>query len=368
MKNPYRADHLGSLLRPAELLDARTRFIEGSLDRNGLNEIEGRAIIDVLDLQQQAGVDVFTDGEFRRESFLTSFGESVDGLAPSSEWVSWEWHGPEAGMVPATVPVVSGKLRQNKRMTAHEINFMKIHSPGPIKITIPSPSLLIGRGSYKPGITDNVYPTHGSLLQDIASIINNEIKSVIEEGIPYVQIDAPGYTRFCDEVDRQQMLESGIDPDQAFEEAITADRAALEGAQRDGTTLGLHVCRGNHRSRWLNSGGYERIAEALFTTMPVDRFLLEYDTERSGGFEPLRFIPNGKTVVLGLITTKDGNMESQDFILRRIEEAAQYVPLDNLALSPQCGFASVNAGNLLSVDEQLRKLELTAATARKVWG
>jgi 5-methyltetrahydropteroyltriglutamate--homocysteine methyltransferase len=368
MATPYRADHLGSFLRPPEVLEARAALAEGKLDQDGLTKIEDDAILEAIELQRQTGVDIFTDGEFRRGSFLTSFGESVEGIAPTSESVSWEWHGPEGGIVPVSLRVVADRLKQTRRLTGQETAFMMAHSPGPIKITVPSPSLLIAMGSYKPGITDSVYPTRSALLQEMSAIINNEVKAVVDEGIQYVQIDAPNYGRFCDEADRQRMRESGIDPDQAFEEAIAADVATLEGVDRDGVTLGLHVCRGNNRSRWLNSGGcYEPIAERLFSSIPVDAFLLEYDTDRSGGFEPLRFIPQGKTVVLGSLTTKEGTLESQDFLLRRIDEAAQYVPLDNLALSPQCGFASVSAGNLLSVDQQRRKLELVVETAREVW-
>ena len=368
MPTPYRADHVGSLLRPTEVLEARAAHAQGRLEGEELRSIEDKAILDALEMQRQIGLEIFTDGEFRRGSFLTSFAESVEGFAPPSASVSWQWHGPDSGQVQTTVRVVEAKLGQRRRLTAHESAFMRDHSPGPIKITIPSPTLLIHMGSHQPGVTDKIYPTRGDLLQDVAKIINSEVKAVIDEGIPYVQIDAPNYGQFCDEAGRGRMREAGLDPDQAFDEYVEADRVTLDGARRAGMTLGFHICRGNNRSRWLNEGGYDAIAEKLFSSIPVDAFLLEYDTERSGSFEPLRFIPKGTTAVLGLITTKEGALESQDLILRRIDEASRYVPVEDLALSPQCGFASVSAGNLLSQDEQRRKLELVVDTAHKVWG
>ncbi len=368
MATGYRADHLGSFLRPVELLQAREAHAQSQLTLDELRDIEDKAILDVLELQRQIGVDVFSDGEYRRGSFLTSFAESVEGFAPPSEAVSWEWHGPEGGMIRTTVRPVESKLRQIRRLTAHETSFLKERSPGPFKITIPSPTLLNLMGAHKPGVSDKVYPTPSDLLQDMVTIINQEVRAIVDEGVSYLQIDSPNYAQFCDEQARQRMRGEGMDPDQVFDEAVAADSATLDGARREGVTLGFHVCRGNNRSRWLNEGGYEPIADKLFGSLPVDTFLLEYDTERSGGFEPLRFIPRGKTVVLGLVTTKDGALESQDLILRRIDEASKYVPVENLALSPQCGFASVSSGNLLSMDEQRRKLELVVETARKVWG
>jgi len=367
MATSYRADNVGSFLRPARVLEARAAYNEGQMERERLREIEDSAILEVLEMQRQVGVDVFTDGEFRRDSFLTGLSQWLEGFSPNTESFLREWHGPDGGMLPTTVRVVNAKLR-HRRFTAEEVAFMKEHSPGPIKITMPS-ATMIGFGAFKQGLTERHYATPAELLRELAGIINNEVRAVIEDGVHYIQIDAPNYPmRYCAENSRQLLQAQGLDFDQDLDDAIAADNACLEGAKREGVTLGFHVCRGNNRSRWQVEGGYEPIAEKLFGSLDVDAFLLEYDTDRAGGFEPLRFVPPGKTVVLGLVTTKEGRMEPQDLLLRRIEEASKYVALDDLALSPQCGFASVSAGNLVSFDDQRRKLELVVETARKVWG
>jgi 5-methyltetrahydropteroyltriglutamate--homocysteine methyltransferase len=199
-------------------------------------------------------------------------------------------------------------------------------------------------------------------------IVRDEVRWLVSEGVSYIQLDAPYYSHYLDPRQRAHMQKAGLDPDRELEHAIAGDNAALQDAPRAGVTLALHVCRGNSKSRWYTEGGYDAIAEKLFGSLEVDRFLLEYDTERSGGFEPLRLVPRGKSVVLGLVTTKEPKLESQNELRRRIDEAAKFVPLEHLALSPQCGFASVAAGNLLSMDEQWEKLELVVETARKVWG
>jgi len=352
------------------LLEASAAYDEGRIGLGELRSIEDEAILEALELQRQVGLDVFTDGEFRRVDFRSDFAEAVEGLIAVRGKLPWR--GPQEGAVePAMAWVPVGKLRQRRRLTAHETAFMREHSPGPFKITIPAPSLL-AFGSYKRGVTDQFYPTPSALLQEISGIIRSEIKAVVDEGVAYVQMDAPNYTFYVDERLRQWLQRRGEDPDRELEEAIVADNAALEGAKEsakgEAVTRAIHLCRGNNRSHWLSEAGYDPLAEKLFSSLQVDRFLLEYDTERSGGFEPLRFVPRGKMVVLGLVTTKEGRLESQDLLLRRIEEASRYVPIENLAISPQCGFATVAAGNLISWDDQRRKLELVVDTARKVWG
>jgi 5-methyltetrahydropteroyltriglutamate--homocysteine methyltransferase len=222
--------------------------------------------------------------------------------------------------------------------------------------------------SYKPGVTDSVYKTRADLLRDLVQIAREEVQWLVSEGVRYIQFDAPYYSHYLDPQQREHVRDAGLDPDREMENAIAGDNAAFADIPRKNVMVALHVCRGNSRSRWYTEGGYDAIAEKLFGLLDVDVFLLEYDTRRSGGFEPLRHVPQGKTVVLGLITTKEAKLESQDDLRRRIDEAARYVPLENLALSPQCGFASVAAGNLLSMDDQWRKLELVVGTARKVWG
>jgi len=364
MASGYRADHVGSLLRPPELLHARTEHAAGRLPLEELRTVEDRAVLEALALQRQVGMSVVTDGEFRRGSWLTSMAEAVEGFVSDS--IVIEWHGPGGGAEASTARVVGSQLRQRRRLTEHEVAFVKNHSHGPFKITVPTPSsfLLVG---YKPGLTDRFYATRADMVHELALIVGREIAALVEEGAPYIQLDAPYYTSYLDTRVRERLRQHGVDPDEAFDESLAADRASLEGVGRDGVTFGLHVCRGNSKSRWFTEGGYDPVAEKLFT-LPVDRFLLEYDTERAGGFEPLRFVPRGKTVVLGLVTTKEPQLESQDALLRRIDEASRYVPVENLAISPQCGFASVAAGNLLSWDDQRRKLELVAQVARRVWG
>ncbi len=361
----YRADHVGSLLRPPELLQARAAREAGRLGVDELREVENRAIQDVLELQRQVGLDVFTDGEFRRGSWLTNMAEAVEGFV--ADRIVIEWHGPGGGAEASTAQVVGGRLQQRRRLTEHEVAFLKTRSAGPCKVTLPAPSsfLLV---SYKPGLTDRLYPTRADMVHELALIVRREMVALVEEGVPYIQLDAPYYTSYLDARVRERLRQNGVDPDQAFEESLAADRASFTGVQREGVTLGMHICRGNSRSRWFTEGGYDPIAEKLFGTLPVDRFLLEYDTERAGGFAPLRFVPRGKTVVLGLVTTKKPQLEPQEALARRIDEASRYVPVEDLAISPQCGFASVAAGNRLSLDDQRRKLELVAATARKVWG
>ena len=233
-------------------------------------------------------------------------------------------------------------------------------------MTVPTPSsfLLV---SFKPGLTDRWYATRADLVAVLGRVVRRELDALLGEGVGYLQLDAPYYTSFLDDRVRGRLSQAGIDPDRAFADSLAADAACLTGLARDGVTVALHVCRGNSRSRWFTEGGYDPIAEKLFTALPVDRFLLEYDSERSGSFAPLRFVPRGKTVVLGLVSTKEARLESTDELRRRIDEAARHVPLEHLALSPQCGFASVAAGNLLSSDDQRRKLELVVETARKVW-
>lgn len=361
----YRADHVGSLLRPPEILEAR----RNNVARSQLQVLEDEHIRRVLKRQQDIGLKIFTDGELRRRNFMSDFYDSVEGI-DQGDAVLRSWRGGGAGSPPASgvSGVVVRKLRQIKRLTQHEVTFLKAHSPGDIKITLPSANQFPAI-AYKRGVTDQVYPTYSDLLWDIVPIIKAEIQALIAEGVQYIQIDAPRYTYYIDPKWRDYIKnEMGLDPDQALDEAVQADNACLEGAKREGVTLAIHLCRGNNRSQWYAEGGYDAIAEKLFGQLQVDAFLLEYDSERAGTFEPLRFVPRGKTVVLGLVSTKVPQLESQDVLMERIEAASKYVPLENLALSPQCGFASTMEGNLLSEDDQWRKLELVVDTARKVWG
>lgn len=363
MTASYRADQVGSLLRPQELLEARYR----GASEEELRPLEDRHILRLLDRQRELGVDVFTDGELRRRNFMSDLMDSVEGF-DFREALPRSWKG-EGQAPPASVTgVVVSRLRQVRRLTEHEVRFLRQHSPGPFKITLPSANQFPAI-AFKKGVTDRVYRDHSELLWDIVPIVRREVEALVAEGVPYVQIDAPRYSYYIDPRWRQYIRdEMGVEPEVALEEAIRADNACLEGLRGRGTVLAIHLCRGNNRSQWYAEGGYDAIAEKLFGELQVDRFLLEYDDERSGTFEPLGFVPADKTVVLGLVSTKRPQLESQDTLLRRLEEASRYVPLDRLALSPQCGFASVMEGNLLSEADQWAKLQLVVDTARRVWG
>lgn len=359
----YRADHVGSLLRPPELLQARA----AGTDPARVREIEDRHILRVLIKQQELGLDVFTDGELRRRNFMSDLMDAVEGF-DQGDAVARSWQAAAPSSAPSNVPGVAiAKLRPVRRLTAHEVPFLQQHSPGAIKVTLPTANQFPAI-SFKRGVTDQIYPSHSALLWDIVPIIKAEVQALIAEGIRYIQIDAPRYSYYIDPKWRAYIrTEMGVEPDAALDEAVRADNACLEGARRAGVSLAIHLCRGNNRSQWYAEGGYDPIAEKLFGTLQADRFLLEYDDERSGTFEPLRFVPRGKTVVLGLVSSKRPQLESRRELIRRIEQAAEYIPLENLALSPQCGFASTMEGNLLSEDDQWAKLRLVAETAREVW-
>ena len=378
----YRADHVGSLLRPPELLQAHTDVHDGRISREQLKEIEDRSVLTALDLQRQVGIQVLSDGEYRRHNWAGDFTSSVDGYVAAEVPIRFEWKLPEpvaaagqstmraaiAEMPQQSGRVIGERLRLRHRLTEHEVPFLKEHAQGqPFKITMPATSYIVARG-WKPGITDKVYGSRWELAEHVAGMMNAEVTALAAEGVPYIQIDNAHWPDYIPADRLAAWRAIGIDPDQAIEEDVRADNQATRGLDRSNITLATHICRGNSRSAWHTEGGYEPIAEQVFGGLDVDRFLLEYDSDRAGGFEPLRFIPKGKQVVLGLVTTKVGALEKQDDLLRRIDEASSYVPMENLALSPQCGFASVEQGNLLSWDEQRRKLELVADTARKAWG
>ena len=363
MPSPYRADQIGSLLRPAELLKARADYSEGHIDQARLREAEDDAIIDVLGLQRQTGMDVVTDGEYRRTEFRSVFGDAVEGLedgpAPQSP-------GQGSGAVSPGL-VITSKVRQLRRLTAHESGFLLQRAVAPFKITLPSVSQIVS-SYWQRGYSEQAYQSVSMLYPEIVAIVRQEVEALIAEGVAYIQIDAPRYTYFVDERWRQRFRDQGEDPDTIMQEWIEADNASLAGIDPQGATVAMHLCRGNNRGAWFGEGGYEPVAEKLFNDIAVDRFLLEYDSERSGGFEPLRFMPRHKTVVLGLVTTKSGAMERMEDLLRQIDEASRHFPMENLALSPQCGFATFSDGNPLSWDQQRLKLELVAETARRAWG
>lgn len=359
----YRADHVGSLLRPQELLDAHNNPNLSSQQRS---EIENKHILSVLKRQKELGFKIFTDGELRRRGFMSDFHESVDGLDMDGS-IARAWQGGTAAVDPLT-GIVADKIKQKKRLAKHEVDFLKQHSPGDIKMTLPTANQFPAI-AYKKGLSDRAYKTYSEFLWDIVPIIQSEIRALVNEGVRYIQIDAPRYSYYVDAKWRRHIKdEMGVDPEQALDEAIRVDNTCLQDVKREGVVFAIHLCRGNNQSKWYAEGGYDPIAEKLFDQLNVDAFLLEYESERAGTFEPLRFVPRGKVAVLGLVSSKIPQLETQEQLIRRIEEASRYVPLESLALSPQCGFASTMEGNLLTEDEQWRKLQLVVETARKVWG
>jgi 5-methyltetrahydropteroyltriglutamate--homocysteine methyltransferase len=364
MRVKYRADNVGSFLRPAELTAARASGVEPER----LQVIEDECVLRLLAKQKELGFEIFTDGEIRRRNFMSDFTDAVEGFDLGGEVVR-DWDASKAKpKVSAVTGVVNKKLRQVRPLTGHELPFLKANSPGDIKMPLPSATQFPAI-AFKRGITDKVYKDHSELLWDIVEIMKKDFATLASDGVKYIQIDAPRYSYYLDPKWRAWIKqEMNQDPEAALDEAIAADNACLKAARRPGVTLAIHLCRGNNRSHWYAEGGYDAIAEKLFGNLEVDRFVLEYDDERSGTFEPLRMVPKDKIVVLGLVSTKKPEMESINDVVKKIDKAAKYFPLENLTLSPQCGFASTAEGNLLTEDEQWRKLQLVADVVRRVWG
>jgi 5-methyltetrahydropteroyltriglutamate--homocysteine methyltransferase len=374
----FRADHVGSLLRPPELLQARTDFQEGRISREQLRAVEDASVLKALDLQKEAGISVFTEGEYRRAGWSTAVRDAVEGLvqaegSPTSRLLG-TWQGPHGELANRSMTqmggisrgMVAGKIKQVRRLAGEEAAFLKAHAPGPWKITMPGAMSAAGQ-LYREGVTEG---SRHELAAQIVAMLRGEIAELIKDGCAYIQLDSLHYVeRVADKTIRQRMIDEGEDPEAYLDELIEIDNATLAGFRgTPNVTFGMHMCRGNNRSAWHAEGSYDPVAAKAFAQIDVDRFLLEYDTERAGGFEPLRFVPRDKVVVLGLISSKEPRLETVDELRRRIDEAAKYVPFENLAISPQCGFASTALGNLLSWDEQRRKLELIVETAQKVWG
>lgn len=363
----YRADQVGSFLRPAELLDAR----RSRQPIEDLEKLENRHILRVLERQKEIGLDVFTDGELRRTNFMSDFTDAVEGF-DFGDSVARRWdEDKKAGALPAVSGIsgiVTSTLRRRQPLTGRELPFLRKHAPGPIKMTMPSATQFPAI-SFKYGITDKVYHDPYAMLNAVTEIMAEDIRGLATSGISYLQIDAPRYSYFLDPKWKAWMAsELRVDPAQMLTASLNADNACFAAARHPGVTVAIHLCRGNNRSHWYAEGGYDSIAERLFHELAVDRFLLEYDDERSGTFEPLRLVPKNKTVVLGLISTKRPALERKEELQRRIDEAAKFIPREQLAISPQCGFASTMEGNLLTEDQQWAKLQLVADVAREAWG
>jgi 5-methyltetrahydropteroyltriglutamate--homocysteine methyltransferase len=380
MATNYHAEHVGSLLRPQWLLDARSAGKQGRLTSEHLCEAEDRAALEAIELQRQAGIEIFTDGEVRRDTWMAGLLESTGGVVPAY-LAPVPWHR-DRGTVPGeTVPgemvpdeetsfdtvAASEKVTRKAAHTSVEARFLAEHAPGQFKITMMSASM--GGMIWQPGISDAAYPTPGDLVHDLVALQIEEIEGLIDQGVSWIQLDSLSYNQVFDPEFRAATGLAAISPERILDATIKADTELVRAAKRRNpdVTVAMHICRGNNRSAWMAQGSYEPVAERLFGEVGVDRFLLEYDTERAGGFAPLRFVRPGTTVVLGLVSSKQPQLEPIDDLRRRIEEASGYVPIDDLALTPQCGFASTSRGNQLTVDEERRKLELVVRTADEIW-
>ena len=360
----YRSDVVGSLLRPPFLLEAREQVERGALSPADFKRIEDQAVNQAVALQQFAGLDVITDGEMRRYAF---FGHLVDALEGFDKHAGWSitFHDDAGHEAQLQRPVVVEKLRWRRQMSVEDFTYLRGRTTRPVKVTLVSAQQ--AAAYYDPDKSAGAYATRDAYLAHLVDFTRREIAELIRLGCEYIQIDAPQYAALLDETMREGYRQRGSDPDKMIEACIELDNAIIAGHPA-GVTFGIHICRGNHKSMFYASGGYDRIAQQVFGRARFDRFLLEYDDARSGSFEPLRHVPDDRVVVLGLVSSKKPAMESPSELKARIAEAARIVPLERLALSAQCGFASTHEGNSLTADEQRRKLELVAATARDVWG
>ncbi|HEX2127220.1 MAG TPA: 5-methyltetrahydropteroyltriglutamate--homocysteine S-methyltransferase [Thermoleophilaceae bacterium] len=365
---PYRADHVGSLLRPPELVDARARRARGELAPEALRAIEDEAIRRVVRRQEEVGLRGVTDGEFRRTYFHVDFLEQLDGVTVAESGFTATFRrddGTEVGFKPPTVHVTAA-IRHRHPIQGRDFDFLAGVTTRTPKVCIPSPSMLHFRGGRR-AISESVYPELDAFYADLAAAYRAEIGDLAGRGCRYLQMDDTNLAYLCDDKIREATRARGDDPDELPRLYCRLINDAIAG-RPDDMAVCVHLCRGNYRSAWVAQGGYEPVAEILFNELAIDGFFLEYDDWRSGDFAPLRFMPKGKVVVLGVMTSKRAELESKDALKRRIEEASRYVSLDQLALSPQCGFASTAHGNLMTEDDQWRKLGRVVEVAREVWG
>lgn len=375
-----RNDVVGSLLRPAKLKEARARYDQGLISVEQFRSLEDQSVRDAVALQEGLGLAVITDGEYRRLNFQDSFGESVSGYdagRPTLEFYEkrveggsplQRWEIPDQGEHKGTAVAqrrpAAEKIRLARNVPAEEFVFLHQTARKPAKVALIGPDRIAQRFDWQN--SKAVYSGLDEFVADVVQVEREIIRGLVDAGCHYVQIDAPGYTAYVDAPSLEAMRRRGEDPQENFNRSLRADNAVIEGF--DDVTFGIHLCRGNQRSMWHREGTYDEIAERLLNELKHDRFLFEYDTPRAGSFEPLRFLPKGKIMVLGLVSTKVPRLETVDELKRRIDEAAQYVPLEQLAISPQCGFSSDVVGNLIDEDDQKRKLEVVVETARQVWG
>jgi 5-methyltetrahydropteroyltriglutamate--homocysteine methyltransferase len=363
-KPPYRADHVGSILRTAPLKEARIKHAKGEINAAQLKEVEDREIERIIKRQEDIGLQLATDGEFRRSWWHFDFFGMLDGVEIYESDHGIQFQGVQTK---AQGIRIVGKVGFSNHPMLEHFKFLKAHTRVTPKMTIPSPSVLHFR--LEPGaVSDKVYAHRDAIFDDLAAAYQNAVRAFYDAGCRYLQFDDTAWAYLCSQEELKKARERGLDVGHLQETYTRTINKALEAKPAD-MTITTHVCRGNFRSTWISSGGYEPVAENLLARCNYDGYFLEYDSERAGGFEPLRFLPKGnKVVVLGLITSKSGTLEKKDAVRRRIDEAARYVDLDQLALSPQCGFASTEEGNVLAEEEQWAKLRMVVDISREVWG
>jgi 5-methyltetrahydropteroyltriglutamate--homocysteine methyltransferase len=366
---PFRADHVGSLLRPARLLEARAQAAAGEIDAGELRAVEDDAIADVVRMQRDVGLRSATDGEFRRTAWHMDFIYQLGGIHPTDDKIQVHFRNADGELdFESAALAIDEPVRLRDTIFGDAFTYLNslVEPPVTAKLTIPSPSMVHYRGG-RAAIDPAVYPDEEQFWADLSAAYADEARRVYELGCRYLQLDDTSLAYLNDPEQRRLLTERGDDAEKQHLRYIRQINAAIEDRPA-GLAVTTHMCRGNFRSSWAAEGGYDFVAEALFSELAVDGFFLEYDDARSGDFAPLRFVPPGKQVVLGLVTTKRGELESKDTLKRRIDEAARYVPLDQLCLSPQCGFSSTVEGNALTYDEEVAKLALIVETAAEVWG
>ena len=361
---PFRADHVGSLLRPAPLKEARAKRERGEITADALKTVEDREIATIIRRQEDIGLMAVTDGEFRRAFWNYDFLGELDGVEAYLGERKIKFQGPNPKPMMLRVTGNLGTFSSHPML--EHFKFVKDRARVTPKMTIPSPSSLHFRYG-RDAIPGAIYPDMDDFYRDLGQTYRKAVRAFADQGCRYLQLDEVNFAYLCDPKLRAQVSDRGEDPDQLPAAYARLINAAISDIPPD-VTIAMHLCRGNFQSTFVASGGYEPVAEVLFNTINVHGYFMEYDSDRAGGFEPLRFVPKGKTVVLGLVTTKSGRLESKDHIKRRIDQAAKFVPLDQLCLSPQCGFASTEEGNILAEDEQWAKLKMIVEIAEEVWG
>jgi 5-methyltetrahydropteroyltriglutamate--homocysteine methyltransferase len=362
-KPPFRADMVGSLLRTAALKEARQKRHQGEISDQALKEVEDREIRSLIKRQEEIDLQAVTDGEFRRAYWHFDFLEHLDGVTSVEADSGMNFKG---GVGITKALRITGKIGFSNHPMIEHFRFVIDNTDRVAKMTIPGPSMLHYRGGRKM-MNMGVYPEMDEFYADVGTAYNKAVHAFYDAGCRYLQLDDISFAYLCDPEQREMLRQRGDNPEKQPEIYAGMVREALKD-KPDDLTITMHLCRGNFRSTFIASGGYEPVAEVLFNSMPVDGYFMEWDTDRAGGFEPLRFLPKGKTVVLGLVTSKTGTLEQKDDVKRRIDEATKYVDLDQLCLSPQCGFASTEEGNVLAEDEQWAKLRMIVEIAEEVWG